>query len=118
MGTLHIPLDGLDAHVADGSDDLVVILPVGAAEQLNLPAGDGLDLAGTQAHLVNDLLLRQLCHVGMGVRVAADLHARIGQGLHALGVFVRPLAHKEECGTHAILRQGVNERLGVFVAPG
>ena len=117
VGTLHVPLDGIDAHVPDGLYDLVVILPVGTAEQAHFSAGDGLNLAGAQAHLVDDLLFRQLCHVGVGVGVVADLHARVGQRLHALRVFVRPLAHQEKCGLHIVLVQDVDQRLGILVTP-
>ena len=33
MGSFHIPLDGLHADGADGGDDVVVVLPIGAADE-------------------------------------------------------------------------------------
>ena len=43
---------------------------------------------------------------------------RRGERLHALGVFLRPLADEEERGAHVVLREDVDERLRILIAPG
>ena len=118
MGNIHIPLDGLHAHGANRGDHVVVIFPVGWTDQGGPHAGDGLDLVVAGGHVGDDLVGGQLGEVGVGVGVVHHLVARVGQGLHRLGVFVHPLPHHEEGGLHVVLPQDVNELLGVLVAPG
>ena len=53
---VHIPLDGFHAHGADGGDDVVVVLPVGAADQRGRYAGGGADALVAGGDVVDDLL--------------------------------------------------------------
>lgn len=61
---------------------------------------------------------RELGEVGVVVGVVHDLHARVGQLLHGLGVFIHPLADKEEGGRDAVRGEDVDELLRILVAPG
>ena len=118
MGSFHIPLDGLHADGADGGDDVVVVLPIGAADEGGPHAGDGLDLVVAGLHVGNDLLGGEAVVVGVGVGVVHHLVARVVEGLHRLRVFVHPVSDDKEGRLHLVLVQNVDELLGVLVAPG
>ena len=114
---LHIPLDGLHAHGADGGDDVVVVLAVGAADQRGSHASGGADAFIAGGDVVDDLLGCQTVVVVVMVGVAHDLMARVMEGLDGVGVFFRPVAYDEEGGLYVVFLQNVDERLGVLVAP-
>ena len=115
---VHIPLDGLHAHGPHGVNHVVVVLPVGTAEQGGPRPRHLFDLVPAGVEVGDDLIGRQAVEVGVGIGVAHHLMARVGQGLHRLGVFVHPLPHHKEGGRHVVLAQNVDELLGVLVAPG
>ena len=52
---IHIPLDGLHTHGADGGDDVVVVLAVGTADEGGGHAGDGGDLLVAGGDVGDDL---------------------------------------------------------------
>ena len=54
----------------------------------------------------------------VGVGVVHELAAALHDGLGLLGVLVRPVAHHEEGGLHVVLRQDIQDALGVVGAPG
>ena len=114
---LHLPLDGLHAHGADGGDDMVVVLTVGAADQRGCHAGGGANALVAGGHVLNDLLGGKTIVVVVMVGVAHDLVPRVVQSLDRLRVFLRPVAHHEKSGFHVVPRQNVNKRLRVLVAP-
>ena len=97
---------------------MVVILPVGAADEGGAHAGDGLDLVVAGLHIGHDLLGGQAVVVGMGIGVVHDLMARVVKGLHRLGIFVHPVPHHKKGGFDLILTQNVDELLGILVTPG
>ena len=114
---LHIPLDGFHAHGADGGDDVVVVLTVGAADECRRDTGAGADALVAGGNIVDDLLGRQTIVVVMMVGVAHDLVACVMEGLDRLRIFLRPVAHDEEGGLYVVFLQDVDERLGILVAP-
>lgn len=114
---LHIPLDGLHTHSADGGDDVVIILAVGAADQRGRHTGDGTDALIAGGDVRRDLLCRQAVVVVVVVGVTHHLVPCIMQRLHRLRVLFRPVAHHEECGFDMVLLQNVDEGLGILVAP-
>ena len=114
---LHIPLDGLHAHGADGGDDVVVVLAVGTADQRGRHAGDGTDSLVAGGDVRHDLVGGQAVIVVVVVGVAHDLVSRVVESLHRLRVFFHPVAHYEERGLDVEFLQNVDERLGVLVAP-
>ena len=115
--SLYIPLYRLHAHGADGGDDVVVVLTIGAADQCGRYAGDGADALVAGGHIVNDLLRRQTVVVVVMIGVAHHLVARVVERLHRFRVFLRPVAHHEEGGLYVIPLQNVDEYLRVLVAP-
>ena len=56
--------------------------------------------------------------MAVGVGVVHQLTAALHDGLGLLGVLVRPVSHHEEGGLHIVLRQNVQDVLGVVGAPG
>ena len=83
---LHIPLDGLHTHSADGGDDVVIILAVGAADQRGRHTGDGTDALIAGGDVRRDLLCRQAVVVVVVVGVTHHLVPCIMQRLHRLRV--------------------------------
>ena len=114
---LHIPLDGFHAHGADGGDDVVVVLPVGAADQRGRYAGGGADALVAGGDVVDDLLRGQAVVVVVVVGVAHDLVPCVVERLDGFRILLRPVAHHEKCGLDVVLRQNIDQRLGVLVAP-
>ena len=51
------------------------------------------------------------------IGVIHHLHSRIPQGLHGFRVFIHPVPHHEKSSLHVILRQNVDQMLGILVAP-
>ena len=117
MGNIHVPLDGLHAGGADRVDGVVVIIPIGQADQGGPDAGDRLDLVVAGVQVGGHLVGGQLGVVGVGVGVVHHLVTRVVQGLYRLRIFVHPVPHYKEGGLHAVLLQYVDELLGVLVAP-
>ena len=115
---VHVPLDGLQAGGAHGADGVVVIVPVGQADEGGPHPGDRLDLVIAGGQVGQDLVGGQLGIVGVGVGVVHHLVAGVVEGLHRLRIFVHPLPHHEKGGRDLVLPQDVNELLGVLVAPG
>ena len=115
--TVHIPLDGLNAHPPDGGDDVVVILPERRAEERGALAGDLLDLIVAGVDVLHNLICGEGIEVGVVVGVPHHLVAGICQGLDGLGVLIHPLPHHKEGDFHVVLVKDVDEGLGVFVAP-
>ena len=107
----------LNVQRAYGVDDVVVILAVGTAEEGGTYPRHGLDLVVAGVEVVDDLLGGKVVEVGVGVGVAHHFVPCVGQGLYRFGVFIHPLAHHEEGGLDVIFAQGVDELLGVLVAP-
>ena len=118
MGNIHVPLDGLHADGADRVDGVVVIIPIGQADQGGPDAGDRLDLVVAGVQVGGHLVGGQLGVVGVGVGVVHHLVARVVEGLHRFGVFIHPFPHHEEGGRDLVLAENVDELLGVLVAPG
>ena len=96
---------------------MVVVLAVGAADQLGRHAGDGLHLVVAGGDVGHDLLGGEGIVVVVVVGVVHDLHAGVVERLHGLGILIHPVAHQKERGLHVVFGQNVNEHLGVFVAP-
>ena len=117
MGNIHVPLDGLHAGGADRVDGVVVIIPIGQADQGGPDAGDRLYLVVAGVQVGGHLVGGQLGVVGVGVGVVHHLVTRVVQGLYRLRIFVHPVPHYKEGGLHAVLLQYVDELLGVLVAP-
>ena len=115
---VHIPLDGLHAHLPDGGDDVVVIFAEGAANEGGADAGEGLDLVVAGGDIRLDLRCGHGIEMTVGVGVVHELAATLHDGLGLLGVLVRPVAHHEEGGLHVVLRQDIQDALGVVGAPG
>ena len=97
---------------------MVVILPIGAAEEGGGGPRHRLDLLRAGGKVLGNLPGREAVEVGVGVGVAHHLVAGVREGLHRLGVFVHPLSHHEKGGLHAVFPQDVDKQLGVLVAPG
>lgn len=97
---------------------MVVVLSEGRAEEGGADPGDGLDLVAAGIHVVDDLLGGEGVEVGVGVGVAHDLVAGVGQGPDGVRGFLHPLAHHEEGGLDVVVVQDVDEGLGVLIAPG
>ena len=115
---VHIPLDGLHADGAGGLDGAVVIVPIGEAHQGGTHAGDGLDLIVAGVEVGHHLLGGELGVVGVGVRVVHHLVSGLMERQDGLGIPLRPVSHHEEGGCDSIVRQDIDELLGVLVAPG
>ena len=97
---------------------MVVILPVGAAEERRADAGDGLDFIAARFDVAADRVGAELREVGVVVRVRHDLVAGVGERLDGLRVFVDPAADDEKGRADAVFAEDVDQRLGVLVAPG
>ena len=97
---------------------MVVVLPVGAADQGGPHAGDGFDLVVAGRHVGNDLLGGQAVVVGVGVGVVHNLMTSVVEGLHRLRVFVHPVPHHKKGGFDLILAQNVDQLLGILIPPG
>ena len=97
---------------------MVIVFPIGAADQRGGHAGDGFDLVAGGLEVGGDLLRGKRVVVGVGVGVAHDLMPGIVEGLDRFRVLGDPVSHNEEGGLDVVLSQYVNELLGVFVAPG
>ena len=93
---------------------MVVILPVGAAEEGRGHAGD----LGDGGDIRDDLLAAELGEVGVAGGVVHHLMPCARQGFDGLGVLIRPVSHHKEGGLDVVLGQDVDEGLGVLVAPG
>ena len=116
--TVHIPLNRLHPHRPDGGDHMVVILPVGAADQRGGDACNGLHLVVARRHIRHDLISGKPVKVVVMIGVIHHLHSRIPQGLHGFRVFIHPVPHQKEGGLHIVPGQNVQEHLGVLVSPG
>ena len=92
----HIPLDGRHPDAVYRCNDMVVIFPVGAAEQAWTHAGDGLDLVIAGIEVGNDLIRTQLIEMVVVIGMVHHLVPRIMQRLHALGILFRPVPHYKE----------------------
>ena len=97
---------------------MVVVLPVGTADQRGRDACNGLHLVVARRHIRHDLVGGEAVVVVVVVGVVHHLHARVSQGLHGLRVLIHPVPYQEEGGLHIVLAENVDEHLGVLVAPG
>ena len=95
----------------------VVVLTVGAADERRRDTGAGADALVAGGDVGDDLLSGEGVVVVVVVRVAHDLVPRVVQRLDRLGVFLRPVAHDEECRLDVIAREDVDEYLRILVAP-
>lgn len=96
---------------------MVVILAVGTADQSGTAAGNGFDLIAAGPDVLHDLRGGQAVVMVVVGGMAHDLMARIVKGLHRFRIFVHPVAHHEKGGLDVVLRQNVNEMLGILVTP-
>ena len=96
---------------------MVVVLTVGAADERRRDTGAGADALVAGGDVGDDLLSGEGVVVVVVVRVAHDLVPRVVQRLDRLGVFLRPVAHDEECRLDVIAREDVDEYLRILVAP-
>ena len=115
---VHVPLDGLHADGTDGGNNVIVIFPIGRADQGGAHTGDCLDFVVARLHVGNDLILGELRHMGVGIGVVHDLMSGVVEGLDGFWIFVHPLPHHKKGGFNLILAQDVDEHLGVLIPPG
>ena len=115
---IHAPLDHLVALRPGGEHHLVVVIPIGRAEQPGTRAGEGLGLVAHGFQLLGDFFRAQLAHLGMRGGMIADLVAPGGDLLHQLGKTLRPDVHQEKGGFHLVFIQDVQNFAGFVPAPG
>ena len=96
---------------------MVVILPVGAADQRGRHTAGGGDALVAGGDVRDDLIGGETVEMVVVVGVAHDLVACVMQRLHRFRVLLRPVAHHKEGGLDVEFLQNVDERLGVLVAP-
>ena len=96
---------------------MVVVLAVGAADQRGGHAGDGGDLLVAGGDVGNDLLGGEGVVVVVVVGVVLYLVACVVEGFHGFRILFHPVPHHEKGGFYIVLRQNVDELLGILVAP-
>ena len=114
---VHVPLNGLHPHRADGGDHMVIVLPVRTADQSRRHPRNGGDLLITGRYIGDDLLSAEAVIVGMVIGVIHDLHPRIVKLRHRLGIPFHPIPHHEKGGLYIIPPQNIDKLLRILVAP-
>ena len=114
---IHIPLNGIVTRLAQGLNDLVVVVSVGGAEKNRLYAGYLFYLFIARGNLPADFLLGNLRHVRVRVRVIHDFVTRVRKLLYRFGVFVNPAADNKERGFNLELIKNIDKCCSVLVSP-
>ena len=96
---------------------MVVILAVGTADQCGTAAGNGLDLVAAGLDIRHDLCGGKAVIVVVVGGMAHDLMARVVERLYGFRIFIHPVPYHEKGGFHIVLRQNINEMLGILIAP-
>ena len=113
----HIPLDGFHADGTDRRDHMVIVFPVGTADQRGAHSCNSFDLVITGIYILDDFFCGQAVVVGMILAVIHDLMTCVVEGLNGLRIFVHPIPHHEEGCFHVMLCQSVDELLSIFIPP-
>lgn len=117
LDTVHVPLDGLNPQAADSGNHVIVIFPVGRAEQGGPHAAHRLNGVAAGRHVRHDLVGGELVVVVMVGAVAHHLMPRLMQRHHRLRVLLHPVPHHKKRGLDVVPGQNVNQRLGVLIPP-
>lgn len=114
---VHVPLDGLHAHSADGGDDMVIVLAIGTADETWHDASELHDFFVADGDIFRDLLGAEAVVMIVGVRVVHDLVPCVHDRLHGIGVIVCPVAYHEKGGGGIVFLQHIQNFLRVVRAP-
>ena len=115
---VHVPLNGHEALLRGGGNDVVVISAAGCPEKSGPASPRRLDFVAGTGKLVYNFLLPELRHVRVGIAVGGDFMARGGNGLDCAGVFLRPLAEDEKGRLGVVLPENFKQGRNVFRVPG
>ena len=117
LDTVHVPLDGLHPNAPYGGDYVVVIFPVGRAEQRGPHAAHRLNGVAACRHVRHNLVGGELVVVVVMGAVTHHLMPRLMQRHHRLRVLLHPVPHHKKRGLNIVSGQNINQRLRVLIPP-
>ena len=112
-----VPIDIGQALPFGLRQHLVVDQPARGTHQIRALTRRRLDRVAGLAELRRDVLRRDRRHVGVFPRVAADLHARVGDSLGACGVGRDLVADQEERRLRVVVTKDLQQPVGVRARP-
>ena len=115
---IHVPLNGIVAAFGGGADHIVVIIPVGRAEQEHVIARQLLHLPVDGYDFLALFIVGDLTHVFVVFAVVSQIMPGRQDGLHVLRIGIHPAARHEEGDMYVVPGKDIQDLSRVFVPPG